>query len=61
MERSASILAGMFGSYILALGFGHKAPTGAELFGAVLLVLAIVVLALGPRLGGKRPATVTSA
>lgn len=51
MERSASILAGVIGAYILAVAFGARAPTPAELFGATLLVAAIVVLALGPRLG----------
>lgn len=49
LERSASILAGVLGSVILALGFGFKMPSGGEFAGAGMLVLAIVILTLGPR------------
>ena len=54
MERSASILAGVIAACLLAVGFGQKAPSNTELFGAALLVLAIVVLAFGPRLDRTR-------
>ncbi len=53
LERSASILAGLGAAYVLFWFFGKAAPTGAELFGAVLLIIAIVVLSIGPRLGKK--------
>lgn len=61
MERSASILAGMIGTVVLQLAYGQKAITVAEAFGAALLVAAIVVLAVGPRLGSHRAAAATSA
>lgn len=54
LERSASILAGVAAAYILSWMLGRPAPTGAELLGAVLLVIAIVVLSLGPRLPPPR-------
>ena len=51
IERSASVLAGIAAAYVLAhLGIG-KPPTAAEGAGAGLLILAIFVLSLGPRLG----------
>lgn len=53
LERSASILAGVIGSAILALGFGFKSPSAGEFAGAGLLVAAIVVLTLGPRLSAQ--------
>jgi hypothetical protein len=59
LERSASILAGVIGTFVLASFFGHKAPTSAELLGALLLVAAIVVLSMGPRLGSKPAITAT--
>ncbi len=50
LERSASVLAGIAAAYILAhLSLGAR-PTPAELGGAILLVAAIFVLTLGPRL-----------
>ena len=60
MERSASILAGVIGACVLSAAFGQKAPTSAELVGAGLLVIAIVVLALGPRVGKARAAATVS-
>jgi drug/metabolite transporter (DMT)-like permease len=60
MERSASILAGVIGSFVLAVFFGHKSPTSAELFGALLLVAAIVLLSIGPRFGNKPAVSATS-
>jgi hypothetical protein len=50
IERAASVLAGTAAAYILAaMSFG-TAPSGAELGGALLLIAAIGVLAIGPRL-----------
>jgi hypothetical protein len=49
IERSASILAGTAAAYILAAMSIGKAPTAAEVAGAALLTLAIVILSLGPR------------
>jgi hypothetical protein len=49
-ERAASIFAGSLAAYILALAFGQPYPTSAELFGVVLLIVAIVLLSVGPRL-----------
>lgn len=54
MERSASILAGVIGTFVLSLGFGHKAPTSAELLGALLLIAAITLLSIGPILDARR-------
>ena len=48
LERSGSILAGIAGSLILAYWFGQHMPSGAEFFGAALLILAIVILTLRP-------------
>lgn len=59
MERSASILAGVIGTFVLSLFFGHKAPTSAELFGALLLIAAIALLSLGPIVDAKRAVTAT--
>jgi hypothetical protein len=55
-ERAASILAGIFAAYILAFGFGQPYPTSAEMVGVVLLIAAIVLLSVGPRLSRKAPA-----
>jgi drug/metabolite transporter (DMT)-like permease len=49
LERSASLLAGVIAAYILSLGWGLKAPTGSEIFGAFILIAAIVLLSLAPR------------
>jgi drug/metabolite transporter (DMT)-like permease len=49
LERSASILAGVIGSAVLAAAFGQKPLTPGEIIGAVLLVAAIAVLTLSPR------------
>lgn len=53
-ERAASILAGVAAAFILALGFGQRFPTHAELLGSALLVVAVAVLALAPRLSARR-------
>ena len=50
IERSSSILAGIAAAYVLsALGLG-AVPTRAELTGAMLLIGAIALLSIGPRL-----------
>ncbi len=54
LNRASSILGGISASALLALGFAAAPPSGWELAGASLLVLAIVVLWAGPR---KHPAT----
>ncbi len=50
LERSASILAGVIGAYLLALGWGLPKPSSAELLGAGLLIAAIILLSFAPRL-----------
>jgi drug/metabolite transporter (DMT)-like permease len=51
LERSASILAGLIASGLLAWFFGLPAPDGSELLGGALLVAAIVLLSVAPRWG----------
>ncbi len=53
-ERSASILAGIAATYVLAGMHLSAAPTSAELAGAALLILAIVLLTLAPKLRSQR-------
>jgi len=53
LERSASILAGIFGSVLLAAFLGGKMPSSAEFTGAGLLVVAISLLWIGPRLAAR--------
>ena len=61
LERSASILAGVIAAGLLAAFYGHKPPTVVELVGALLLVAAIAVLSIGPRLSAPRaPERVTT-
>ena len=56
LERSASILAGIFGSVLLAVFLGGRMPSGAEFAGAGLLIVAVTLLWLGPRLSAAAPA-----
>ncbi len=56
LERAASLVAGVGGSVLLAWLFGAKMPRGAELLGAAILIAAIVLLALAPRLSKQRKA-----
>lgn len=57
LERSSSILAGVIATGLLAAFYGHKPLTWTDLTGAALLIAAIVVLSVGPRLSGmRRPA-----
>lgn len=55
LNRASSILAGVVAAFAIHLAWDRPAPTTYELFGAGLLVSAIFVLWLGPRVG-KRPA-----
>jgi len=54
LERSGSILGGLAATYVLWLTLHQPAPTPAELIGAGLLALALVLLALAPRLAARR-------
>jgi uncharacterized membrane protein len=54
LERSASILAGIFGSILLAVFLGGRMPSTPEFIGAGLLVCAVLLLWLGPRLAGRK-------
>ncbi|MEZ4224595.1 MAG: hypothetical protein R3B13_26835 [Polyangiaceae bacterium] len=55
VNRASSILAGVCASFSLALLLGRRPPGGTELFGAGLVVAAIVVLSL-PSVLAKRKA-----
>lgn len=50
LERAASLLAGVAGSVLLAWFWGGSMPRDAELWGAAILIGAIVLLSLAPRL-----------
>lgn len=50
LERSSSLLAGVVAAYMLSWVWGLPAPTGAETIGAALLILAILLLSIAPRL-----------
>jgi hypothetical protein len=55
IERAASILAGIAAAYVLAkLALGPY-PTGPELTGAALLIVAITLLWAGPRMSLSAP------
>lgn len=61
LERSASILAGIFGSLIVAAMAGGRAPSVAELIGACLLIAALCLLSIAPCLSkGQAEAEQTS-
>jgi drug/metabolite transporter (DMT)-like permease len=53
LERAASLVAGVGGTMLLAWFWGQKMPRPAELMGAGILIAAIVLLSLAPRLSGK--------
>ena len=53
MERSASLLAGIGGAWILHWGWQQPAPTGMEMLGALFLIAAIVVLSVAPRMSAR--------
>jgi hypothetical protein len=54
LERAASLVAGVGGSLILAWLWGLKQPRPAELTGAGILIAAIVLLSIAPRLTARR-------
>ncbi len=61
LERSASVLAGVVGAATLSLSFGFRMPSAGEFAGAGMLVLAIVILTVGPQLSrGSKPAAAPS-
>jgi hypothetical protein len=49
LERSSSLLAGIVAAFLLHWGWGFAAPTGSEVIGATLLMLAIALLYAAPR------------
>lgn len=54
LERSASVLAGLAATYLLAASHLSAPPSHAEAAGAGLLILAISLLSLAPRLAAAR-------
>jgi drug/metabolite transporter (DMT)-like permease len=54
LERAASLVAGVGGSVLLAWFFGQKMPRPAELTGAAILIAAIVLLSIAPRLSQRQ-------
>lgn len=54
LERAASLIAGVGGSLMLAWFWGGMMPRNAELIGAAILIGAIVLLSLAPRLSARR-------
>lgn len=55
LNRASSVLAGV-GAGLVLTAFGEDAPSWPELAGAALLVGAIVVLWVGPRIDARRAA-----
>ncbi|MFD1787879.1 hypothetical protein ACFSC3_09860 [Sphingomonas floccifaciens] len=53
LERAASLVAGVGAALILAWGWGLKYPRPAELIGAGILIAAIVLLSVAPRLAAR--------
>ncbi|MES2441337.1 MAG: hypothetical protein V4574_00790 [Pseudomonadota bacterium] len=53
LERASSLVAGIAAAFLLAWIWGLKAPTGAETIGAGILIGAILVLSIAPRVGRK--------
>ena len=56
LERAASLVAGIGAAILLAWFFGLEAPLTAELVGAGILIAAIVLLSVAPRVAARRPA-----
>jgi hypothetical protein len=54
LERAASLVAGVGGAVLLAWFFGGRMPRPAELAGAAILIAAIVLLSVAPRLSARR-------
>jgi len=61
MERSASIVAGIAASFILAAFWGLPTPTDAEVAGALLMIAAVVLLSVAPSLDRRRQAALAAA
>jgi drug/metabolite transporter (DMT)-like permease len=59
LERAASLVAGVGGALLLAWFWGLPHPRTAELIGAGILIAAIVLLSIAPRL--QRPVVVARA
>jgi drug/metabolite transporter (DMT)-like permease len=53
MERAASLLAGIMAALLLAWFWGLPSPRPAELAGAVILIAAVLLLSLAPRLSRR--------
>jgi len=60
IERAASLVAGVGGAVLLALFWNAKMPRPAELIGAVILIAAIALLSLAPRMIKARTRTATA-
>lgn len=56
LERAASIIAGIFAAFLLAWMYGQPAPTSAEVVGVGLMIAAVFLLSIGPRLSRPRAA-----
>ena len=54
LERSAAVLAGLAASWILYQFFGQRPISNEEIYGALLLIGAIVILAIGPMIDKVR-------
>jgi drug/metabolite transporter (DMT)-like permease len=54
LERAASLVAGVGGAVLLAWFWGLKMPRPAELTGAAILIAAIVLLSVAPRLSTRQ-------
>jgi len=49
LERASSLVAGVGGAVLLAVGWGLPAPSTPDLIGAAILIAAIILLSLAPR------------
>lgn len=54
LERAASLVAAVGGSILLAVFVGMEMPRNAELLGAAILIAAIVLLSLAPRITARQ-------
>lgn len=61
LERAASLIAAIGGSVLLALFWNGEMPRTAELIGALILVGAIALLSLAPRLSAQRAKSLADA
>ena len=60
LERSASVIGGVIAAYFLWRTRNYLKPTSAEMIGIMLLVMAIVILSIGPRLAQKAASKITT-